>query len=718
ADNSGIEVAPDSLAYIIYTSGSTGQPKGAAVEHRQILNRLWWMWQAYPFAPDEVSCQKTALSFVDSLWELLGPLLQGIPTVILPDRTVRDLHLLVQSLGEHRVSRLWLVPSLLRVLLDSFPDLQRRLPALKMWVSSGEMLPGELLQRFQQVMPDSTLYNLYGTSETWDVTWFAPPSAAPGTSRVPIGRPIANMQTYILDQQLEPVPIGVPGELYIGGLGLGRGYVNRPELTMERFIRHPLLNSARSPLYRSGDLARYLPDGNIEYLGRTDGQIKLRGFRIEPGEIEAALARYPDLRQAVVVAHDDEEAGARLVAYVVPKQPPGPAAHELRVFLRGRLPEHMIPTAFVSLDTLPLGVSGKVDRRALRTPDPAGTEVEAAFAAPRDDLELQLALMWEQLLGRKHIGVRDNFFELGGHSLLAVRLFAQIHERLGRRLPLATLFEAPTIEELARLLRVDGWTPRWSTLVAIQPGGTRRPLFCVPPAGVTALSFADLARHLGPDQPVYGLQPVGLDDDQPPQTSVEEMAATYLKEMRALQPEGPYLLAGRCFGGVVAYEIALRLQAEGQEVALLAVLDGWPPIPVRRSAGHYVRRTVQHWRRGLLLVALERGVRERQRKLGRRIRSVLCRLGNHEANRFQLVMDAHMRANRRYVGKRYPGRITLFWSAEWNTFAADVFQPGWKQLSAKGVESCPAGGTHDAMLREPYVQTLAAQLRTRLEAVA
>ncbi len=714
-ENVAVDVAPDRLAYVIYTSGSTGQPKGVAVEHRQILNRLWWMWHAYPFAPDEASCQKTALSFVDSLWELLGPLLQGIPTVILPDDTVRDPQRLVQSLGEHRVTRLWLVPSLLRVLLENVPHLQQRLPALKMWVSSGEMLPVELLQRFQGLMPDSTLFNLYGTSETWDVTWFAPLSGATGTSRVPIGRPIANMQTYILDQHLEPVPLGVAGELYLGGVGLGRGYVNRPELTRERFVRHPFLNSAGARLYRSGDLARYLPDGNIEFLGRRDEQIKLRGFRIELGEIEAALAQHPEVRQGVVVAHEDGKAGARLVAYMVGKQPGRPSASDLRLFLRGRLPEYMMPTGFVALDSLPLTPSGKVDRRALPALDPVETGDESTFVAPRDDLELQLALMWEQLLGRKHIGVRDSFFDLGGHSLLAVRLFAQIHERLGQRLPLATLFEAPTIEGLSRLLRAEGWAPHWSTLVAIQPGGTKPPLFCIPPAGVTALSFAELGRQLGPDQPVYALQPLGLDGDQPPQTSVEEMAALYLKEIRALQPEGPYLLGGRCFGGIVAYEMALRLKAEGQEVALLAVLDGWPPIPVHRSADHYVKRAVQHWRQGRLLVAIKRSVRDRQRRIERRIRSELSRLGNGEAYRLQLVLDAHMRANRCYAAQTYPGRISLFWSGEWDAFAAELFQPGWERLAADGVESFLVGGSHDAMLRGRSVQALASQLRTRLE---
>jgi amino acid adenylation domain-containing protein len=310
-------VTPQHLAYVIYTSGSTGKPKGVAVEHKQLLNRFAWMWKCYPFDPDEVGCQKTALNFVDSIWELLGPLLKGIPTAIIPDRALKDANTLVTILAEQRVTRIWVVPSFLRMLLETFPDLQGRLPRLKFWVSSGEALPVELSERFRKLMPNSVLYNLYGTSEVWDVTWYDPGTQGQALSRVPIGRSISNMQVYILDNQLQPVPIGIPGELYVGGVGLARGYIKRPEMTAEKFIPSPFSDKPGARLYRTGDLARYRLDGNIEYFGRIDHQVKIRGFRVELGEVEMMLAQHPRVQQIAVIAREDNPGDQRLVAYVV-----------------------------------------------------------------------------------------------------------------------------------------------------------------------------------------------------------------------------------------------------------------------------------------------------------------------------------------------------------------------------------------------------------------
>ena len=309
-------VTPEDLAYVIYTSGSTGQPKGICVEHKQILNRLAWMWKTYPFEPDEVSCQKTAANFVDSIWEFLGALLSGIPSVIVSDRVVRDPFALVKLLAEHRITRLWVVPSFLRMLLDTFPNLEQRVPRLKFWVSSGESLPVELWQSFRRIMPQCVLYNLYGTSEVWDVTWYDTRSAAQPLRRVPIGRPICNMEAYVLDSRLEPCPIGVPGELYVGGVGLARGYTNRADLTAERFIGHPFRKETGARLYRTGDLARYRDDGNLEHLGRVDHQIKIRGLRIELQEVESILAQHPGVRETVAIARDDSRGEPTLVAFI------------------------------------------------------------------------------------------------------------------------------------------------------------------------------------------------------------------------------------------------------------------------------------------------------------------------------------------------------------------------------------------------------------------
>jgi amino acid adenylation domain-containing protein len=308
-------VTPQDLAYVIYTSGSTGQPKGVIVEHRQILNRFFWMWEKYPFRPDEVCCQKTPVSFVDSIWEFLGPLLKGIPTLIIQDAVLKDPYLLIPTLAEHSVSRIWLVPSLLQTILETYSDLQRRLPALNFWVSTGEALSPELYQTFLKMMPQAVLYNLYGTSEIWDATWNDPRLENGSAARVPIGRPISNVRVYVLDSNAQPVPISVPGELHIGGVCLARGYLNRPDLTSEKFIPCPF-DAAGERFYKTGDLVRYLPNGNLEYLGRIDQQVKLRGFRIELGEIESALRQHPGVDVVVVAAREDRPGEKRLVAYV------------------------------------------------------------------------------------------------------------------------------------------------------------------------------------------------------------------------------------------------------------------------------------------------------------------------------------------------------------------------------------------------------------------
>jgi surfactin family lipopeptide synthetase C len=446
-------LTPQQLAYVIYTSGSTGQPKGVAVEHLQLLNRLHWMWRAYPFGPNEVSCQKTAANFVDSIWEFLGPLLKGSLTVVIPDDILRDTSRLVSELAQHCVTRLWLVPSLLRAMLDLYPDLQRRLPDLVFWVTSGEALTPELFRRFRVQMPKAVLYNLYGTSEVWDATWFDPTRETLADDQAPIGRPIDNVETYVLDEQLQPAPVGVPGELFVGGAGLARGYLNRPAQTCEKFIAHPFSKQHSARLYRSGDLVRWLPDGNLEYLGRRDHQVKIRGYRIELGEIEGALEEHPDIRQAVVLALAAADGAQRLVAYVVPANLPGPGMIELRRFLGTRLPEPMVPAQFVALEVIPLTPNGKIDRQALPRVGAAGSQPERVVTAPRNMTEQVLAGIWSEVLGLKpeQVGVKDHFFaDLGGHSLLATQLVSRVRGSFHVELPLRSLFESPTIDALAR----------------------------------------------------------------------------------------------------------------------------------------------------------------------------------------------------------------------------------------------------------------------------
>ena len=439
----------DSAAYVIYTSGSTGTPKGVVGLHRGAINRFAWMWSAYPFGANEMGCVKTSLGFVDSVWEVFGPLLKGIPSTIIPEQVAQDPQLLIQTLADNQVTRIVLVPSLLKAILDVDPDLQDHVPELKLWTSSGESLSTELAQRFHECLPNSKLLNLYGSSEvSADVTCYETHKTELSGS-ISIGRPIHNTQIYLLDSELQPVPIGVSGEICVGGAGLARGYLNRPGLTTERFIPNTFCDESGSWLYRTGDLARYLSNSNIECLGRVDNQVKIRGYRIEPAEVEIVLNKHWAVQESVVVAHEGTSSAERhLVAYVVSTDQPTPSANQLRGFLRDQLPEFMVPSVFVFLETLPLMPNGKVDRGALPLPETARLELENVFVGPRTEAEQLVTQTWREVLKVEKVGIHDNFFELGGHSLTATQVIARLRDAFRTEVPLRFLFETPTVADL------------------------------------------------------------------------------------------------------------------------------------------------------------------------------------------------------------------------------------------------------------------------------
>jgi amino acid adenylation domain-containing protein len=448
-------------AYVIYTSGSTGMPKGVVGLHRGAVNRFAWMWRRYPFAAREVCCAKTSLSFVDSVWEIFGPLLQGVGLVVVPDDVAREPRALSAFLAARRVTRIVLVPSLLQAFLDETPDLGKALPRLRLWSCSGEELTGALAARFRKSHPRALLLNLYGSSEVAaDVTCCE--VGGPAAARVPIGRPIANTRIFILDSHAQPVPLGVSGEIYVGGDGLARGYWQRPGLSAEKFVANPFDAEGDSLLYRTGDLARYLADGNIEYLCRADRQIKIRGQRLELGEIEAALQAHPGVRACAVGAHDRS-----LIAYVVAAAPF--SSTELRAFLKNKLPGFMIPAVFIALDDLPLLPNGKVNKRALPSPVDARLPAAKNFTLPQTKIEKRVAAIWRELLQLERIGVDDDFFALGGHSLLAVQMVARLRAAFDEEISLRDLFAAPTIAAVAKKISAPAPDNDGEALPAIAP---------------------------------------------------------------------------------------------------------------------------------------------------------------------------------------------------------------------------------------------------------
>jgi thioesterase domain-containing protein/acyl carrier protein len=600
----------------------------------------------------------------------------------------------------------------------------------KVFIVGGDAMLPEFLDLWQRTpLSCVRLINAYGPTET-TVTATAY-DIKPGLCErsthhsIPIGRPLANREAYILNKFGSAVPVGVPGELYIGGASLARGYLRRADLTAENFIPNPFSGEPGARLYKTGDLARYCTDGNIEFLGRIDRQVKIRGFRIELGEIEAVLRQHPAVHDTIASVSDSAAGERQLVAYVVARQESPPTVSELRDFLKEKLPYYMMPAVFVPLDALPLTPSGKVDRGALPEPGRTHSESGRAFVAPRDALELQLINLWEEVLSIRPIGVTDNFFELGGHSLAAVRLFALIEKRLGKKVPLATVFQGATVEQLANILRqhVKG-APR-SSLVAIQPGGNRRPLFLIHPAGGHVFPYVHLAHNLGSDQPCYGLQARGLEEGQEPHSRIEDMAAYYINAMRTIQAEGPYLLGGWSMGGVVAFEMAQQLHAQGQRVALLALLDARIPTADEEDADEdFEARLLIDFVRyfGLSLDPRDALARLPKNELLERVLEHAKSAGLmpsdievSQAQPFIELCKADFRATRNYDLRRYPGRITLFKAG--HELAGSSSDPtlGWSEWAAEGVDVHIVPGNHATMVYKPHVEVLAETLRACLD---
>ena len=590
--------------------------------------------------------------------------------------------------------------------------------------------------------PPLRLLNGYGPTENTTFTcchWIKELGEAEST--VPIGKPIANTQVYILDAHLNPAPISIPGELHTAGDGLAWGYWKRPELTAEKFVPNPFTGPVASRLlYKTGDLVRYRTNGEIEFLGRLDDQVKLRGFRIELGEVEAALRRHPGVRECVAKIWGGEADQKRLVVYFVPAASTTVDVVELRSFLRSHLPEHMIPSAIIQLESLPLTVNGKVNRAALPPPDQARPDLKRGYIAPRDDVELKLAGIWETVLGINPIGIQDRFFDLGGHSLLAVRVIAQIEKIFGRKLKLATIFQAQTVEELAAILREEikeSTVTTASSVVQIQPRGAAAPLFLVHGAGGGMFwGYMNLSRHLGLDQPVYGLRSRALDGRAEFET-IEEMAAAYVKDLKAVQPTGPYQLGGYCFGGNVAYEMARQIEASGEKVALLLLLNCAPPnssytkFPITPAwCGRFARNLV-YWSKYFSQWTAPqrreffRWKRERwMGKLGLRKPSSnptgsvdvgdMVDLSSFSAEERQ-AWEAHVRALLRYEPKPFGGRVHLFRSPGhpmWCSFARDY---GWGQLAGEVWKSRLCRALIEKILEEPCAKNVAMELENVLK---
>ena len=695
-----VALDPEELAYVIYTSGSTGTPKGVEIPHRALVNFMSTMSEQPGLDAEDVLLAVTTLSFDIAGLELWLPLVVGARVVVAPTAAVADPRALAALLAANDVTVMQATPTTWRMLVDAGWEGRPCLKAL----CGGEALP--LAVADELVARGLELWNMYGPTETtiWSTIARIEDQGGPLT----IGRPIGNTSLYILDADLRPVPIGLPGELYIGGDGLARGYRGRPDLTEERFIAHPFDQTPGARIYRTGDLARYRSDGRVDYLGRIDDQVKVRGYRIELGEIENVLNRHPAVSRSVAVARADDRGERELVAYYVPNGTPV-SSNTLRRYLRQSVPDYMVPDVVMSVPAFPLTPNGKIDRKALPAPT-RGRAEEEQYVAPRTPLERRLVEIWERELDIRPISVTDNFFDLGVRSIVAAQLFARIEHELGSGLPLGAVFHAPTIESLARLVEDGGDTARWKSLVPIQPHGSRPPIFCVHGGAGTILHLEPLARELGEDQPFYGLQQPGLYGGAPSPRSVEAMAAQYLDEVRSVRPHGPFYLAGYCFGAIVAFHMAQMLAQEGEEVPVLAMFNGPSPRWIRAQAlanqagrpeGEPQARPglLHRWLRELIVrSALATG-----RPLPERLR----------ANHF---LRLNAKAERAYEPEIYPGRIWLFHGQD----LYDDPELGWGGLAEGGLESYVVPGDHSnnrQMMNDPHVQVVGERLKAVLDGI-
>jgi len=699
-------VTPASLAYVIYTSGSTGKPKGVMLTHGGLVNYIAAVTKLYGLRASDRLLQFSSISFDIAFEEIFPTWSVGATLVLRSSNFSLAGSDFLRFARQQRLTVLTVATAYWHELVHELSESGADPPeSLRLLIVGGEKAQIQALEAWRRIVGNRVRWiNTYGPTETSVIaSSYEPPSSGTLPSPLPIGRPIGNVKIHILDRNLQPVPVGIPGEVHIGGPGVARGYLNHPELTAEKFVRDPFSLQPDARLYKTGDLARYLDDGEIEFVGRRDFQIKIRGFRVELGEIEAALAKHAAVREALVLAREEGLNHKRLVGYVIPAAGARPDAAELRKFLKRQLPEYMVPPDFVLLDEFPLTPNGKVDRKALPAPQPSA-DAEDHIAAS-NPVEARLVAMWEEILARKPISVRDNFFDLGGHSLLAVRLMRRIEQSFKRKLPLTTLFEAPTIEQFAALLLQEQWTPSQASLVAIQPEGERAPFFCIHGLGGTVLRFNALARHLGTERPFYGVQAQGLEGDRAFHTGVEEMAAFYVKEIRALQPEGPYYIGGYSLGGLIAFEMARQFQADGQEVGLLALLDTYPGKP--KSNKMLLSALMALPLKEQLSYAGQRAKRIR-RGIKRRFEALFLPRPLKEVRRVFATAEEH------YKPQVYFGSATWFRATEKGLRGVDNPTDDWSKWVTGGVEVHDIEGDHGSILKAPDVRLLAESLRTCL----
>ncbi|GAX43384.1 amino acid adenylation domain-containing protein [Tolypothrix sp. NIES-4075] len=743
-DNLELLISPDTPAYIIYTSGSTGKPKGVLQNHRNALHNCMNNTNALCISPSDRLTLLHSCGVMGAMRGICNALLNGASIYPLNVKE-EGLTSLVNWLLEEEITIYHSVATLYRQFVGILTA-QEQFPKLRVLILGGESVLQRDIDLYKKhFSANCVAFVSLGSTETGTVRQFiVNKDTQIQGSTVPIGYPIEDMEILLLNEAGEEVACGEVGEIAIKSEYLALGYWQKPELTKAVFQLDPKGGSER--IYYTGDLGRFQPDGCLVHMGRKDFQVKIRGFRIEVTEIEMALLSIDAIKEVAVIAREDIPGDKRLVAYIVLNQDSTLTNSELRHYLLPKLPDYMVPSAFVFLDALPLTPNNKLDRLALKAPDASKQDTQASFVAPRNDLERRLTQIWEEVLGMQPIGVTDNFFDLGGHSLAAISLFAQIENKFAKKLPLVTLFQSGTVEALAQTIQAlsadnqttsqsvattqNKSTDTWSSLVKIQPNGSKPLLFCIHPLGGEILCYRDLARYLGSDQPVYGLQPQGL-NGKPPLTKVEDMASLYIKEIQTIQPNGPYYLVGYSFGGILVFEMAQQLYRLGQEVGLLVMIDTCRPgysqrLPfAKRIALHldnllqlrlaYIKQNAEGWSQWGKYMLKHKY--KRYLTAARHLLNVVHRLP--ENDKHLEIIDANALALSEYSFQVYPDKLTLLRTDDKSRDEAVGIeydpQFGWGDLIVGGLDIHYVPGSHNSLLYEPHVQVVAEKLKVCLD---
>jgi len=715
-DNFACGLTADNAAYLIYTSGSTGRPKGVLTMHRGVINHNLAVSGQLELEADDRILQFHSIGFDTSVEEIFPTWLSG-GTLVLRGEELPSAQALMELAVEQGLTVLDLPTAYWHTWVEEISNGSAQpAPSLRLVFVGGERAAAGQFEAWQRKANGVRWLNGYGPTEaTVIATTFEPPPAFTTDNGIPIGRPIANARVYLLNGAMTPVPMAIAGELHIGGTGVARGYWNQPALTAERFLADPFAQGAR--LYKTGDIARYRQNGDIDFVGRADDQVKVRGFRIELGEIETVLKQHPAVREAVVLARAIQSGSQRsvdteLVGYLSCDVAKAPSTSDLRSFLQDKLPEYMVPQFFVTLDSFPLSPTGKVDRKALKDPERTKPESGKTFVAPRTAVEECIAGLWREVLQVGQVGVYDNFFELGGHSLLATQIVARIRKVFDVEVPLRELFESPTVARLAELIGRKP-TTEFSSLVNIQAHGSLQPFFCVHPVQGTVFSYYNLSRHMGSNQPFYGLQAQGLPETPPVYRSIEAMAAHYIDRIQEIQPQGPYSLGGWSVGGVIAFEMAQQLERSGQRVASLILIDSYAPKDADETEPFAdISSAVIFLER--LGVAEEKIEDFRHLAFDAQVAFMLeqaqrAEVVPEEVTANQALLAWHIgNATAIYQPVAYHGRTLLLKASE--SPHSEEPTNGWSPYIGNQLDARRVPGTHFTMVEEPNIKVIASEL--------